>query len=220
MRGERELGPAGLQGAGGPAGSRPWGRAPQRARGLFVAWGQRPRSQHLLALHKDAKAHRVQCAGRGCREDAGPFPHRVAKMQTSHLVRVALRHAESSPAASSSPGLMAGMGSFIPPVGTALLLFLAVPRGASFLQAALGSRCAAGSSWWPCSTAPGPRSRSAPTSQGPGMPNGVGRIHTSRIVSLLPGWTDRHKPSLPMSTVSRAPAPASSSWLPSVGFYT
>uniref|UniRef100_A0A8V0Z6E3 Large ribosomal subunit protein mL43 n=1 Tax=Gallus gallus TaxID=9031 RepID=A0A8V0Z6E3_CHICK len=81
--------------------------------------------------------------------------------------------------------------------------------------AALGSRCAAGSSWWPCSTAPGPRSRSAPTSQGPGMPNGVGRIHTSRTVSLLPGWTDRHKPSLPMSTISRAPAPASSLWLPS-----
>ena len=91
----------------------------------------------------------------------------------------------------SHPGLTAGTGSFIPPVGTALLLFLAVPRGASFLQAALGSRCAAGSSWWPCSTAPGPRSRSAPTSQGPGMPNGVGRIHTSRTVSLLPGWTDR-----------------------------
>lgn len=121
----------------------------------------------------------------------------------------------------SHPGLTAGTGSFIPPVGTALLLFLAVPHGASFLQAALGSRCAAGSSWWPCSTAPGPRSRSAPTSQGPGMPNGVGRIHTSRTVSLLPGWTDRHKPSLPMSTVSsRAPASASSSWLPSVGFYT
>lgn len=40
-------------------------------------------------------------------------------------------------------------------------------------------------------------------------------------LSLTPGRTDRQKLSLPsVSTFSQAPAPASSSWPPSVGFYT
>lgn len=55
-----------------------------------------------------------------------------------------------------------------------------------------------------------------------GCPAGQARVHASTTASLTPGRTDRQKLSLPtlVSTFSQAPAPASSSWPPLVGFYT
>ncbi|KAM9282572.1 large ribosomal subunit protein mL43 isoform 2-T2 [Cariama cristata] len=46
-------------------------------------------------------------------------------------------------------------------------------------------------------------------------------MHPQQRLSLTPGWTDGQKLSLPpVSTFSQLPAPACSSWPPSVGFYT